>query len=71
MINGESGDIGTSALQITKLLGASVTGVCSTTNLDIVRTLGTDEVFDYTREDFTKSKQRYDLVFDVVVKSSF
>jgi NADPH:quinone reductase-like Zn-dependent oxidoreductase len=71
LINGASGGIGTNAVQIAKLLGANVTGVCSTTNLDMVRSIGADEVIDYTQEDFTQSQSRYDLVFDVVAKSSF
>jgi NADPH:quinone reductase-like Zn-dependent oxidoreductase len=64
LINGASGGVGTFAVQIAKALSADVTAVCSTRNVDLVRSLGADHVVDYTREDFTKSEQRYDLMFD-------
>jgi len=66
LINGASGGVGTFAVQIGKALGAQVTGVCSTKNVDLVRSIGADEVIDYTQEDFTKRRGRYDIIFDCV-----
>ncbi|HYL11316.1 MAG TPA: NAD(P)-dependent alcohol dehydrogenase [Candidatus Acidoferrales bacterium] len=70
LINGAAGGVGTFAVQIAKSYGASVTGVCSTRNVDMVRTIGADQVIDYTREDFTKREQRYDLILDCVANHS-
>ena len=66
LINGASGGVGTYAVQIAKSFGADVTGVCSSRNVGMVRSIGADRVVDYTQEDFTKSRQRYDLIFDGV-----
>src|SRR3954447_1553128 len=67
LINGASGGVGTFAVQIARSLGAEVTGVCGPRNLDLVRSLGADQVIDYTREDFTRGRARYDLVLDNVL----
>lgn len=66
LINGASGGVGTFAVQIAKSLGADVTGVCSTRNVDLIRSLGADHVIDYTQNDFTRDGQQYDLVLDLV-----
>jgi len=71
LINGAAGGVGTFAVQIAKSFGANVTGVCSTSNVDMVRSIGADQVIDYTQQDLTKSGPRYDIVLDCVGNHSF
>lgn len=70
LINESSGAVGTTAIQIAKYYGVNVTGVCSTSNIDMVKSLGADAVVDYTKEDFTKNGKTYDVIFDTVGRAS-
>ena len=71
LINGASGGVGTYAVQIAKAFGADVTAVCSTRNVELVRSLGADRVVDYTHDDFTRGPERHDVMLDVVGSRSF
>jgi len=71
LINGASGGIGSAALQLARYYGAEVTGVCGTPRLEYAKSMGADQVIDYTKEDFTKNGETYDLIFDILGMSSF